>query len=378
MSRDLAHRRRQLLLELLRVRGAVKVSELAPELGVSEMTVRRDLAALADRGLLDKVYGGATLVEPDTTFHAALEPAPAATQHRRRFTIGMVVPSFSYYWPAIIAGARSAADAAGARLLLRSSSSDLIDDRKQISALACTPGVDALIAAPGLEAPGSGALVRWLEQLRQPVMLAERRAPASMLEWAVSDHAAGAAMAVRHLHDNGHRRIGLFAHDLSPTTPHIQRGWSGQLRALDLDPAAQLGGPTAAFTEPGRDRVLDDVVADLRRHRTTAVIVHSDPPAQALVQHCIDLGMRIPDDLEVVTYDDEVAQLSQPSLTAVRPPKHHVGRVAVECLVARLQEGSNRPVTRVVLTPELIIRQSSPRRDRAAGETTQLSRPTAP
>jgi DeoR/GlpR family transcriptional regulator of sugar metabolism len=55
----LARQRHQLILEELRRLGAVRVADLTGRLGVSDMTVRRDLDALARRGLLDKVHGGA-------------------------------------------------------------------------------------------------------------------------------------------------------------------------------------------------------------------------------------------------------------------------------------------------------------------------------
>ena len=69
--------------------------------------------------------------------------------------------------------------------------------------------------------------------------------------------------------------------------------------------------------------------------------------------------MSIPNDPALVSYDDEVAHLAEPALTAVRPPKNHVGRLAVEMMVSRLIEGPRRPVQRVLVTPELIIRDSS-------------------
>jgi DeoR/GlpR family transcriptional regulator of sugar metabolism len=58
----LAEQRRDMIVETVRTRGAVRVSELAEGLGVSEMTVRRDLDVLARRRLVDKVHGGATAV----------------------------------------------------------------------------------------------------------------------------------------------------------------------------------------------------------------------------------------------------------------------------------------------------------------------------
>ena len=58
----LAEQRRDVIVEQVRARGAVRVSELAEHLGVSDMTVRRDLDVLSRRRLVDKVHGGATAV----------------------------------------------------------------------------------------------------------------------------------------------------------------------------------------------------------------------------------------------------------------------------------------------------------------------------
>ncbi|MEU4554905.1 DeoR family transcriptional regulator [Micromonospora violae] len=70
----LAQQRQAAILERVRSTGGVRVSELAGELGVSDMTIRRDLDALHERGLLAKVHGGATLTGPSSTdepgFHA--------------------------------------------------------------------------------------------------------------------------------------------------------------------------------------------------------------------------------------------------------------------------------------------------------------------
>src|SRR3712207_9593370 len=76
----LAQQRQAAILERVRAAGGVRVSELAAEYGVSDMTIRRDLEALADRGLLAKVHGGATTVSPGSAF----EPGFAAKSIRQR------------------------------------------------------------------------------------------------------------------------------------------------------------------------------------------------------------------------------------------------------------------------------------------------------
>lgn len=80
----LARQRQALILERLRVVGAVRVAELARELEVSDMTVRRDLEILHEQGLLEKVHGGATVIsgyasfEPGFVAKSALQQAEKA------------------------------------------------------------------------------------------------------------------------------------------------------------------------------------------------------------------------------------------------------------------------------------------------------------
>ncbi|MFI6815755.1 DeoR/GlpR family DNA-binding transcription regulator [Nonomuraea sp. NPDC050328] len=76
----LAQQRQQTILERVRRHGAVRVAELVRDLGVSDMTVRRDLEVLAERGLLEKVHGGATIGGPGSTE----EPGFAAKTTRQQ------------------------------------------------------------------------------------------------------------------------------------------------------------------------------------------------------------------------------------------------------------------------------------------------------
>jgi DeoR/GlpR family transcriptional regulator of sugar metabolism len=76
----LASQRQTAILELVRRQGGVRVSQLVRDLGVSDMTIRRDLEALADKGLVDKVHGGATVAGPGSTE----EPGFAAKSVRQQ------------------------------------------------------------------------------------------------------------------------------------------------------------------------------------------------------------------------------------------------------------------------------------------------------
>ncbi|MDH2429765.1 DeoR/GlpR family DNA-binding transcription regulator [Sphaerisporangium sp. TRM90804] len=76
----LAQQRRQAILERVRRNGAARVADLVRELGVSDMTIRRDLEVLAERGLVEKVHGGATTAGSGSTE----EPGFAAKSVRQQ------------------------------------------------------------------------------------------------------------------------------------------------------------------------------------------------------------------------------------------------------------------------------------------------------
>jgi DNA-binding LacI/PurR family transcriptional regulator len=366
-----AQRQERLLAEL-RGHGAVRVRDLARELGVSELTIRRDIAALAERGLVSKVHGGATLPS---------RPG-AATPPRRvsvRLTLGMVVPSLDFYWPPVVAGARAAAAALGVDIQLRGSGYDPDEDRRQVGRLVDAATVRGLLLAPTLDS----SLLDWIGRLNVPTVFLERQPgrwlnpelgaerpariePPSRVEvngasqpagprdaeWVCTDHAHGLSLAVDHLREQGHRRIALVLAGTSPTSAHLLRAW----HAARADPALASVLAWQESVAPGQ---ISAILPACRRARVTALVVHSDPEAVALARCCAEHGVRVPGDLAIVSYDDEVAHLAEPALTAVRPPKTHVGRLAVELMVARLLGGERRPAHRVLLAPDLVVRDSS-------------------
>lgn len=194
-----------------------------------------------------------------------------------------------------------------------------------------------------------------------PVVLIERTlaavSPAYLTDSVCTDHELGTGLAVRHLATQGHTRIGLLTSSGSPTSAKVRRGWLQALEELGLPEIAdshQKAPEPTSDVRAGYGRVLEV----LRRRKLTAMVVHSDPEAIALMQHADDAGIRIPGDLAVVSYDDEVAAASDPQLTAVRPPKADIGALAVEMLVARMAQGESRPIHTTALTPRLIVRES--------------------
>ncbi|MFC6091995.1 substrate-binding domain-containing protein [Saccharothrix lopnurensis] len=359
-SRTLAASRRASILEALHRDGVVRISDLSERMGVTPVTLRRDIAHLAGEGLLHRVHGGATLRTADTPVPGAA-PFDAARPPYLG-SAGMLVPSLDYYWPEVVRGAEEEASAQGLRILLRGSSYESADDRPQLERLLDHEDVCGLIAAPSLTAPSSAATIEWLSTIDTPVVLVERLATVgprqAVVESVVSDHALGAAMAVHHLSSLGHRRIGVVTSEHSPTSPHVHRGWLDACAETGLDPASTVDTAVPRPGVPGWDAALDAVLDGLAATGTTAVLVHADTEAMALVQRAEQRGVQVPAGLSVVAYDDEVAALFTPALTAVRPPRRSIGRAALALLAARLHD-PDRPTHRVVITPSLRVRGST-------------------
>ncbi|MDT0158224.1 substrate-binding domain-containing protein [Microbacterium sp. ARD32] len=350
--------RRERIMDQLRTAGAVRVADLAREFGVSELTIRRDIGELADRGLVTRVHGGATLRSRlDTTV------APRASAGGPRYRVGMVVPSLSYYWPQVVIGARAAATELGVQLVLRGASYDPADQRRQISSLVESGGFHGLIVAPENQGPDGHALLSWLEQLPIPVVLVERRVSSSLavtkLEWVTTDHVFGGHLAAAHLASLGHRRVGILTSAQSPTSGQLRRGWAQAVDGLGLEPTVDLNASLDSLEGAERADFVGSLLDRIRETGTSAMLIHSDPQALLVQQNALDRGWELPQDLSIIAYDDEVAENGAPPITALRPPKQHVGRRAVEVMLARLTEGADRPVERVQVVPTLHAREST-------------------
>jgi DNA-binding LacI/PurR family transcriptional regulator len=357
----LAAERHEKILAVLRANGTVRLTDLAARLGVTPVTVRRDVTVLADKGLVERVHGGITLPRRGQR-PAGGEQAPARSVFgvmAAQTLIGIVTPSVDYYWPQVIQGAQAATAGAGGRLALRGSSYDPAEDRRQVTRL-LERGVRAVLVAPTMEGKAGLDLLRWLGALTIPVVLMERvpppELPALGLDAVVTAHALGAGLAVRHLVTLGHRRVGLVTTKHSPTSRALRAGWQQACESLGLD--ASPDETVRGYGASGWAAEYDALVWRCLDAGVTALFVHADREAIGVVERARDLGLMVPGDLAVVAYDDEVAAAADPPLTAVRTPRRRLGATAVELALSMVAGEPDRPVHRVELWPALMVRES--------------------
>ena len=172
-----------------------------------------------------------------------------------------------------------------------------------------------------------------------------------------STNFAGGMEATRHLISLGHRRIGLIEGPQEAMVSAARlHGYQAALTegGLNLDPA--LVQP-AEFTFEEGLRAAEKLIAG--SHRPTGIFASNDLQALGAIEAARAIGLRVPEDLSVVGFDDmPAAQWSAPPLTTVRQPLAEMGRVAAEALL-RLTAGEQLQTTRIELAAQLVLRKST-------------------
>jgi DNA-binding LacI/PurR family transcriptional regulator len=344
----LAQERHELILRSLRRHGRLRVAELVAELGVSAITVRRDLAELDSAGLLRRVHGGAIGTA------AADQASPG-----NRLTIGIVVPSASSYYSDVIRGAEAMADRYGARLVLGVSSYDVATERERLDKVLGI-GVAGLLLSTALGDGDADRMDSRLDDIDVPVVLMERAFgfPQVRREYdhVRTDHAYGAMLALRHFVALGHRRIAINL-QATVTAYWLRLGIEAAAKTLGVEVFLSPVDLPARGDDPGAVAQLDAFLAECESFGSRAVLVHSDEHGAGLVERAMDLGLRVPEDLAVIAYNDVTAALAVVPLTAVCPPRRALGETACDLLLRKLQS-PNTPVQHLSLLPSLNIRTS--------------------
>ncbi len=191
----------------------------------------------------------------------------------------------------------------------------------------------------------------------------------------VLDHRRGAELAIDHLYALGHRKIAVINGQAfsSDTVPRWQATRAAAAKAgIRLNPKAvvSLEGDAPAH-EPGyraTRRLLEGGAP------FTALVTFNDVSAIGAVRALREAGLRVPEDVSVVGFDDvQSAAFQNPALTTVRQPLNDMGRKAAEEIVRAIRDAGGRAgsadITRqVVMEPELIVRESTgPVKQKAEG-----------
>ncbi|HKV88334.1 MAG TPA: LacI family DNA-binding transcriptional regulator [Candidatus Dormibacteraeota bacterium] len=174
------------------------------------------------------------------------------------------------------------------------------------------------------------------------------------------DDEGGARAAAEHLLQLGHRRLAILV--LPPTrgqagpTPTAARRLAGYLQAIDSAGAPPPVTLTAGISVASGARAFESLPAGGRR--PTAVLAMSDMAAIGVMSAAQAAGVRVPDDLSVVGFDDlPMAAWTTPPLTTVRQPIVEKGRLAARLLIQRMK--GKKVDAPMPLSTTLVVRAST-------------------
>lgn len=270
----------------------------------------------------------------------------------KTLALGLVVPDVTNpFFAAVVKGAESVANGAGYSVVL--CNTDESADREHDVLATMRGRVDGLLLAPARD---DAETAENLDALGVPVVLVDRTLPdPGSTDSVLIDNTGGATAAARHLLDLGHRRIALISGPLD-TTPGAERhdGFLAACAASDVDVIVDHG----EFREQGGYQAAMRLFG--RADAPTAVLVANNLMTVGLLRALHDLGVRIPDVVSVIGFDDHVlADLLDPPLTVIDRATETQGAVATRMLLARLSEMTSGAGRTVRLETNLIVRAST-------------------
>jgi DNA-binding LacI/PurR family transcriptional regulator len=340
----------------------VTLQSIADRVGVSRMTVSN---AFSRPEKLSAELRERILATADEMGYVGPNPSARALARGRTGTVGLLLTdslSEAFRDPVATEFLVAVAD-------------ELSDRDLALTLITSGSGADAV---PARDVSIDGALVyvcqkdsedvHWLRKRGLPLVTVDQEVMDDAPSVNVDD-ASGAEAAAQYLLDLGHRRIGLL--NLRPTghadagpddvetlanppAAERNRGWRRALSAAGVEPLAAV----ASFRPV--EAAYDAALTLLERpDRPTGLLCFSDAYAAQAIRAAESLGLRVPEDLSVVGFDDSaLAATVRPPLTTVRQPIAEKGTRAVRALLARMA-GEPLREERVVLPTELVVRDST-------------------
>ncbi len=176
----------------------------------------------------------------------------------------------------------------------------------------------------------------------------------------VLDHRHAADLALKHLFGLGHRRIAFLKGHPESADAHSRWSAVEDVAAeigLQIDPELVIQIDTTDST-PNLGYPFGKKLIEKRRP-FSALFAYNDISAIGAIRAFQEAGLRVPQDVSVVGFDDiPAASFHYPSLTTIRQPLYKMGEIAVDLLVERI-EHKQQPEKEIAVQPELIVREST-------------------
>ena len=324
-------------------------SQLCAQFAVSRNVVRQAIHNLIHEGIVESIKGVGT-------FCRTRVPVSALSTN-----IGLVEFFIgSYIYPEVIRGCYNTLSRKGFALLLNQSEYNLEQERAILQDLR-KKKVGGIIIAPiyGAGDRSNALLLEEIQNEGTAVVLCDDYFPGRNFSSVTLDYQGCGAEAAAHLWKKGHRRIGIFYQKDFLVKANRMKGvleYLGRQEAPVRDAwIVGFNGQGPSSEAPAAaERFLRGA-----RELPSAFVCGNDEDALRLIEAAERQGIRVPDDLSVVGFDNsDIAQLEKISLTSVDHPSFEIGEKAANILLDKIFHPEIRFVTQTIITPSLVERSS--------------------
>ncbi|CAM3423122.1 LacI family DNA-binding transcriptional regulator [Aquirufa ecclesiirivi] len=336
------------------MRHQVTIKDIAKQLNVSVATVSRALRDLPD------IHPDTKKLVLDLAKEWDYQPNLLATSlvKSKTKTLGLIVPDLGYYFfSTVIKHIEEAAIKAGYSLLITQTQESYERELTNIQNLS-RGQVDGIIISLSRETSNFEHLTR-LQRRGIPLVFFDRNCEEIEASKVMVDNEQSAYEAVKHLIENGCKRIAFLAGPKNVSVSNQRR--LGYIHALEeaglsVDPSLILHSDYYQDTARSQTHLL--MQSD---NRPDGILVVSDRLAIGVLTALKELKISVPKDVKIVSFNNEpICQVISPTITSVSQPLDEIGRISVELLLAQIEHKTGESIPRIeVLKTNLVVRESS-------------------
>ena len=264
----------------------------------------------------------------------------------------------NYIFPDIICGIEEVLSASGYTLSLFNTNNDKLKEAEYLNKI-LDGEISGLIVEPTMSALENTnlSLYEELEKRKLPLVMINAKYEEINSAYVIMDDVEGGYALTKYLIQMGHRDIaGIFKYD-DLQGVNRQQGYMKALSEFGIDCKDEYLLKYATVEE---EFLPYEFVSNLLRrgNKPTAIVCYNDQTAFYVMQAVRDAGLKVPEEISVVGYDDsDIATATEMKLTTVKHPKSEMGKRVARFLINIIENSEEKPYH--IYKPELIVRNSA-------------------